>query len=538
MRTLGWMFLITIFVFSCKQRPKSNSAFYMNINSEPSSMNPIRTTDGAAASFHAYTVESLLERDDDTYEWIPKLATKWEIGKDNKTFTFWLREGVLFHDGSEMTAEDVEFSFKTTFDVEKWRNAEKQYYFETIESVKAVGKYKVEVKAKNEQYSNFEKVASNLNILSKKFYERDEKRSFFNKNLVATGPYKLDKWHRGNRILLVRNNKWWGFNVDPYSNRAKFPKVVMRFIGEPTVSLEMLKQGKLDILGMSPDTYLKKAVGKEWGKTVHKVETKNKSPKSYCFIGMNFKNPILKDKNVRKGLFHLLNRKLMIEKFDHGRAVPAIGPIYPDSPYATKGLKAVEYDPKEALRLLRKAGWSDSDKDGFLDKNGKRLSLTILEPGSTYIKYLTVFKEDARRAGVEINIKQIEWNSFLKLVTVEKNFEMCRLCWSAVVDWDPKQIWHTESIENGSNFISYSNPKVDKLTDEAQFVFDRDKRIKILQQVEQEIIDDVPYLFFSYGESIFYGYTDRIKRPKETFNYTIGSQYWSFKNESKIEKEL
>ena len=65
----------------------------------------------------------------------------------------------------------------------------------------------------------------------------------------------------------------------------------MRFISEPTVSLEMLKQGKFDILGMSADTYIKKAVGDEWGKTIHKVETKNKSPKSYCFLGMNFKNP-------------------------------------------------------------------------------------------------------------------------------------------------------------------------------------------------------------------------------------------------------
>ncbi len=536
MRTLGWMFLIIITVFSCQQRPKNNTAFYLNLGGEPATMNPIKASDGYSSDVHDLTVEGLLDKDDDSYEWIPKLATKWKISKDKTTFTFWLRQGVMFHDGSELTAEDVEFSFKTFSDVERWRNVEKQYYFDEIEYVKAIDKYTVEAKAKSTIYSNFSKVASGLGIISKKFYSQDEKRSFFNKNLVGTGPYKLQKWHRGNRVVLEKFDKWWGRDVEPFSKQAHFPKIVMRFISEPTVSLEMLKQGKLDFEGMSPDTFIKKAVGKEWGKTVHKVETQNKAPKGYCFLGLNMKHPILKDRTVRKALYHLLNRKLMIDKFEHGRSVPAVGPIYPDSPYATKGLEAVEFNPKKAIALLAKAGWRDTNKDGILDKNGKKLSLTILEPGSTYIKYLTVFKEDASKAGVEINIKQIEWNSFVKLVTQEKNFEICRLCWSAVVDWDPKQIWHSESIENGSNFISYSNKLVDKYTDEALYVFDRDKRIEILKKVEQEIIKDVPYLIFSYKEPIFYGYTDRIKRPKDTFGYTIGTKYWSFKNT--IKKEL
>ena len=127
----------------------------------------------------------------------------------------------------------------------------------------------------------------------------------------------------------------------------------------------------------------------------------------------------------------------------------------------------------------------------------RKFSITILEPNEGFVKYLTVFKEDARKAGVEINIKLIEWNSFVKLLN-EKKFEAVRLAWTAVVDWDPKQIWHSDSIDGGSNFISYSNPEVDRLTDKARLIQDRDERIEVLQKVERLIVEDAPYVWFTY----------------------------------------
>ena len=529
MKHLGWMLLLLFLCLSCQKRTRNNIAFYLNITSEPSTLNPLKSSDNAASSVQNFIIESLLQKDDETYEWIPSLAVKWKISEDKTKFTFWLREGVLWSDGVPFTAEDVEFSFKTTFDVKKWKNAEKQFLFESIKSVKAIDKLTVEIEVKDKVYSNFSLVAGTLPIVPKHFYSQDKKRSFFNKNIIGTGPYKLEKWHRGNRVVLLKNDLWWGRKLEPYNKKYHFPKMVLRWIDNPTVAIEMLKKGKIDFQGMRAEDYEKKTKGPEWGKTVHKVKTKNSTPKSYCFIGLNFKNKKLKDKRVRKALFHLLNRRLMIEKFEYNYSVPAVGPIYPQSPIANKDLKPVEYNPKRALALLREAGWRDSNNDGILDKNGQKLSLTILEPSSIYMKYLTVFKEDAKKVGVDLEVKQIEWNSFIKLVTQEKSFDMCRLCWSATVDWSPKQIWHSDSIDAGNNFISYSNPKVDVLIEKARFEFDREKRIKLLREVERRIVDDVPYLFISYKEPLMYGYTDRIKRPKDTFNYTIGSDYWDFK---------
>lgn len=536
MLRLGWMLLVLGLVFSCNKRPKRNIAFYNNIQIEPTTLNPITSTDGYSVDVHSYIFESLLDVDEDTYDWRPLLATKWEISEDKTKFTFWLREGVKWHDGVELTAEDVKFSFDVNFDVERWKNAHKQFLYENIKSVKVLDKYKVEVEVKSKVYSNFDIVAGTMKILPKHFYAQQKKKSYFNKTLIGTGPYKLSAYYRGNRIVLEKNENWWARDIEPYKKMWNFPKVVLRWVSDGTVSLQMLKKGAFDFLGLQPEDYVKKAVGPVWGKKVHKVKTKNNSPKGYCYIGMNFTDPILKDKKVRKALYHLVNRKLMIQKFEYNMSTPAVGPIYPSSPYANKSLKPVEFDPKKALALFNQAGWRDTDGDNILDKNGKKLSLTILEPGR-YEKYLTIFKEDAKKAGVDIVIKKIEWNSFIKLVTDEKKFQMCRLCWSASIDWDPKQIWHSSSIKGGSNFISYSNKEVDKLIDKARYIFDRNERIKVLSKVEKQIVDDVPYLFLTYKDSTLYAHTDRIQKERDTYKFTIGLSYWKFKSLQRMTAE-
>jgi ABC-type transport system substrate-binding protein len=132
--------------------------------------------------------------------------------------------------------------------------------------------------------------------------------------------------------------------------------------------------------------------------------------------------------------------------------------------------------------------------------------------------------------GVDINIKNIEWNSFVKLLD-EKNFEAVRLAWGGGgVDWDPKQIWHSDSIEGASsNFISYSNPEVDRLIDQARKLYDREDRIPLLRRVHKLISDDYPYIFWFNPQYSLYGHSKRVIKPKDTFKYGIGQQYWKVK---------
>jgi ABC-type transport system substrate-binding protein len=525
-----------VFVISCRQRPKNNVAFYISTLTPPQTLNPITATDGGANFVHGYIMENLLSRNIETYDWEPALAESWEVSKDGKQYTFKLREGVTFHDGTPLTVEDVKWSFDVIFD-DKWNTAVMRPFYEGIEKVEILDKRTVRFYTKNTYYKNFD-VAAGLTVYPRKYYEKGLKKSVYNKTVFGTGPYKLDYYQRAKKLVLKRNPNWWGFK-DKNQKEHNYEKVVIRFITQRNIVLESLKKGIIDYSSLRPDEYEKNTSGPPWGETVHKVLTENNTPKGYNFIGWNMLHPILKSKKVRKALFHLVNRRELIDKFEYGYSVPAKSPVYPSSPYHNADLPIIEYDPKEALRLLRSEGWSDTNGDNILDKviDGKRrkMSITILEPYAPFSKYLTVFKEDAKKVGVEINIKVIEWNSFLKLLD-EKKFDALRMAWGAnSIDWDPNQIWHTNSAKGGSNFISYSNKEADRLIEKARNTLDRDKRIKMMKRVQKLIAEDYPYVWYTFKPKSMYGYNDRILREKDTYKYGIGSSFWKFKNKKRVE---
>jgi peptide/nickel transport system substrate-binding protein/microcin C transport system substrate-binding protein len=126
-----------------------------------------------------------------------------------------------------------------------------------------------------------------------------------------------------------------------------------------------------------------------------------------------------------------------------------------------------------------------------------------------------------------MEIKTLEWNAFIKLLD-EGNFDAVALAWSgAAVDHDPKQIWHSSSAtKGGSNFVGYSNPKVDKMIDEAREEMDKKKRIQLMREIYKMIAEDAPYAFLFNEQYALYGHTSRMKMPKPTFNYTVGTSYW------------
>ncbi len=535
MRSLLFSGITTLILFvSCTnqiERPK-NTVYY-NLAGEPTTLSPLSSSDAYSSEVQGYVFDSLLSRDIETYDWKPVLATEWKISKDKKTYDFTLRQGVKWSDGVELTAEDVKYSFDVIF-TDKYKSVQYRTYYEGIKEVQVIDKYHVRYITKDEYFQNFD-IAAGMPILPKHFYEDPTKtEKDFNKVLIGTGVYMIGKYDRGQKITMIKNPYWWGKDLPEHKDEYRIEKVVLKFISEENVYLELLKKGDLDYNGLRNEAFMKKTNGPLWEKRVVKVKTQNKTPKPYSFIGWNYKNKILKDREVRKALGMLVNRPLMAQKFEYNMVELATGPVYVQSDYANPDVKPLAFDPKGALKILRQAGWKDTDKDGLLDKviNGVKtdLSITILEPNPIYVKYLTIYKEDARKVGVEINVKPIEWNSFVKLLD-ERNFDAVRLGWAGgSIDWDPKQIWHSDSIKGlGSNFVGFSNSEVDRLIDEARTSYDRDKRIRLLRRVHELISNDYPYVFFFNSKYSLYAHNKRIHKPRDTFPYGIGQQYWVIK---------
>lgn len=507
---------------------------YFNLGAEPSTLNPITSSDLYATKTQSWVLESLLGRNPDTYDWEPQVAESWEISKDKKQFTFKIRPGIKWHDGKPLTVEDVKFSFDVIFDP-AYDTAHLRPYYESIAKAEIVDPQTVRFTAKDLYWGNFNSVAD-LTIIPKHVYEGKKAEGKLNKSLVGSGPYVLEKYEQGQRIVLKKNPEWWGNSVAELKGVFNFDQVVLRFVKDQNVAIEMLKKGDIDFEEMSPEVFVEKTKGAEWGTKVQKVQTENNGPKPYGFIGWNFKNPIFKDRDVRVGLAHLYNRKFVIEKFLYNMSVPATGPVHLKNPYASPKVKALEFDAKKAVELFKKAGWSDTDKDGVLDRviDGKKtpFRFTIMLANADTMKWFTVYKEDAKKVGVDIELKLLEWNSFVKLLD-EQKFDAVAMGWGGgSVDIEPKQIWHSSSaVMGGSNFISYKNEQVDKLIDEARGIFDRNKRIEHLRKVYELIAADAPYLFLFNAKYSLYGHTSRMRKDKDTYGFYVGrpnmpGAYW------------
>lgn len=509
--------------------------FYYPISSEPEKLHPINSSDLYARYVQQYAIEGLLNTNPNTYELEPGLAEKWETGKDGVYYIFHLRKGVKFQNGEEVTADLVKWNFEARMD-DAFKAFNLRPYLENVEKVEVLDKYKVKFHIKKKYFGNLDAIGSYsiLGIVPKSVYgDPNDKKA--NKILVGTGPYKLDKYEKGSYITLKKNPDWWGWKEPnlPESLKAanNFDTIHFKFVKEQNVRIEMLKKGQLDYDELTPEQYIKKTEGKPWGEKVFKKAVENDEPKSYGFVGWNFKNPIFQDKNVRVALAHLMNRPLMNEKFRFNRSYMGTGPWYLQSPYADKDVKPFDFNPEKAKQLLTKAGWQDSDKDGVLDKviDGKKTSFTfsLMYANRDSEKYYTMYKEDLKKAGIIADLKVLEWNSFVKALD-EQKFDAVSLGWGGgSVHNDPKQIWHTESAKmGGSNFISYSNKEVDKLIDQGREIIDNEKRKVLWKKVYKIIAEDAAYAYMFVDKFEHYAVSSRIGQPKETFKYDVGKAYW------------
>jgi microcin C transport system substrate-binding protein len=507
--------------------PKGGN-FVLNLGGEPPTVHPITATDLYSQNVQAMVCEGLAGRDPETYEWQPRLAEKWEISKDQKTFIFHLRKNAFFHDGKPVTAEDVKFSFDAIFEP-KYEAAHLRPYYEGLAKVEVIDPYTVKFTAKDMYFKNFDSAAT-LNVIPKHVYSDVEKSKKMNRQLICTGPYAMTKFDRGQMIQLKKFDKWWGLEDPTYKGKYNFETETLRFFKDENVTLERAKKGELDYIDLRIEAFMKKTEGAPWGKTIIKHKVENNAPKSYSFVGWNFRKELFKDKNVRVALAHLFNREEMNKKFRYGMSDLATGAIYVKSEYAPN-IKPIEFSPKIAQELLSKAGWTDADKNGVLEKSigGKttEFKFTLIYANKDNEKYWTMYREDLKKAGIDMELKYLEWNSFLKLLD-EGNFDAVTLGWGGgSVDPDPKQIWHSASaVPGGSNFINYKNPVVDKLIDEARIEPVKAKRVKLLKEVYKQIAEDAPYAFLFNDKFEFYANSSRIGTPAETFKYEVGTDFW------------
>ena len=526
------LFLVMVIsgsVFAVKPNEKAPQGGTLNydMGGEPENLHPVMGGDLYNTYFGQYVNDSMCAPNSETWVREPRLAEKWDIGKDGLSFTFYLRKDAFFHNGDPVTAEDVKFSLDAIREP-KHEALNVIPYYEKISKAEVIDKYIIKFTASEKYFQNFISLCD-MTIIPKSVYGNVAESVKMQKTAVGAGPYKFEKYEKAQFITVTKFDKWYGFKDKNFKGFFNFDKIKFTFTKEDTILVEKQKKGDVDFAYLGTEGF-KKSVGPQYGKTAFAMKVENSQPKGYSFIAFNFKNEILKEKDVRLAFSHIVNRAEMNKKFFNGWNYLATGPEYIKSVQAADA-KAIEFNPKAAQDLLKKAGWADSDKDGVLDKtvNGKKqeLKFTLIYPSKDSEKYWTIVKEDAKKIGISLELKLLEWNSFIKNLDGQ-NFDMMTMGWGGGdVESDPKQIWHSSSIgKGGSNYGSYSNPEVDKLIDEGRGELDQAKRNKIFKKVNTLIANDVPYVFLWNRRYDFYSHSDKVKKPTDTFKYNFGYRSW------------
>ena len=516
-----------------KATAPQTGTFNYALQDEPSTLNPITYTDLYSRYVLEYVVSYLMVRNQNTWKYEPSVADKVDISKDGLEFTFTINKDAKWSDGKPLTAEDVKFSYDAIRDP-AYNAADKWPYYENLKSVEVIDPRHVKMVMKEKYFKNQE-VLCDAFILPKHIYGDAKEGIKKNKSVIGSGPYKIAQYDQGKRIVLEKVENWWGNSVPNFKGRYNFKNVNFRFIKDPTIQIEALKKGEIDYIDdMTDETYVKRAVGPEWGKKVEKYKVVNKAPKSYGFIAWNLKRDLFKDRDVRIALAMLVNRAEMNEKFKFNMAVPAAGPFYNQSPNADPAVKPFAFDPKKAGELLKKAGWTDSDKSGTLSKmiDGKKVEFkfTLLYSNKDTEKYWTLYKEDLKKAGIQMELKLIEWNALVK-ASDDRNFDAFTMRWGGVVEEDPKQIWHSSSdVKGGSNYGGYKNPEVDAAIEKARVEMDDQKRSILMRKVYRLIAEDAPYAFLFNEKFMCYAISDKVATTKDTFVYDVGMSYWFARN--------
>ena len=457
-----------------------------HIGAEPATLNPITATDVYESMINSGNIyETLVKRDNATLDIVPLLAESWKISDDKLTYTFYIRKGIKWQDGVPFTSQDVVFSYSKIMDP-KVDAPHLRNYYKDIKSVEAVDELTVKFTYSRPYFLALE-FCGGMPIVPKHIFEKGD----FNTNEagrrpIGTGPYKFVNWNTGREIVLQKNQGYWG-------EKPHLDRIVFRIINDPTVAFQVLKREELDLMALTPIQWSRQSDSENFKRKFNKLSyfTPN-----YSFIGWNTGRPYFSDTRVRIAMSHLVNRELILEKILFNLGTIVTNPFYINSPEYDKTIEPYSYDPGEAKALLDQAGWVDHNGDGIRDKDGVKFEFEFLIPNGseTGDKISTILKEELDKVGILMNIRNTEWAVFTTRLN-ERKFDAVTLGWSMGVETDPYQIWHSSQLEQGSNFVGFSNKEADRLIDEARTEFNRDKRIELYRKFSKIVHEEQPYTF-------------------------------------------
>ena len=416
---------------------------------------------------------------------------------DDKTLEVKLRQGVKFHDGVEMTADDVVFTFERIIGENKIEYPEphtspRKGLIAPLESIEKTGDYTVVM-----HFSAVWPVAMQMlvhqQIVPKHYLEQVGTKGFV-EHPIGTGPFKFVSAEGLEEIVMERFDDYYGGAPDlaPVAP-ACVRQVVFRVIPEASTRAAALLAGEIDICQAVPAELLD-TLAQTPGLQVKTAPSTN--PK---WMEMNVNQPPFDDVRVRQAMNYAADKDLLIEAIYGGRAVALPGPLSPYNNFVNKSLKPYAYDPEKALALLKEAGWVDSDGNGTLEKDGQPFAFTI-DTTEEFRVLTEALAAEFRAIGIDTSVRFWEY-SVIKPMLVAGERQAYLDDWGDSA-FDPvghfEAKWHgyvEGSTYGRGNFSGYDNPRVDELIKLGEITGDIAERHKIYDEAQQLVYDEAPAVF-------------------------------------------
>ncbi|MCL5677084.1 MAG: ABC transporter substrate-binding protein [Firmicutes bacterium] len=432
-----------------------------------------------------------LTRWDKEYKPEADLATEWSTSPDGLTWTFKLREGVTWTDGQPFTADDVAFTFNNIV-LDKKLGANGRSNYTAVDHVVAVDPLTVQFILKKPFAALPAYLAYYSGILPKHVFEGVTdpwKLTEFNKkNPIGTGPYKVSQYSEGAYLTLVPNDKYWG-------GKPKLKSITFKIVPDPNAQVAQMLAGDVDMIGLSDPAVLDRFKGNS------KFDVIAQTQNIYYFIFLNQKDARFQDARVRQALLYAVDREAMIKNILKGYGTIATGPIAPiQKAYYDPEVQQYPYDPGKAKQLLADAGWTPGP-DGTLQKDGKTLVINMPTAQYQQLTPITLLVQQYWQAiGVKAVIKSMDWNSWIKQVVVNRDYEGSVAWWSTPTDPDVLPYYASDAAEKGSNIPGYKNPMLDQILEQGRAAKTQAERVQIYRQAQELMAQELPYLYLWYPQ--------------------------------------
>ncbi|MGG1663641.1 ABC transporter substrate-binding protein [Brevibacillus sp. NRS-1366] len=484
-------------------KPKTGGTITMAFPMEPDTLDA-HTSTGADTIATLPMGGSLLTKDPATHEYKPNLAEEYKVSEDGKTLTFKIRSGVTMHDGTPVTAK----TFKETFDrILDPKTAAKtsRIFLAAVKSVKAPDDQTLILELERPVAPLLGNISTTvLQPLSMKAIEKYGEQ--YGRNPVGMGPWKFESWQAGQSITLVPNKDYKGHDQRfEYQGPPRPDKLVIKFIQDPQTMLSALNSGTIDVAWNVPAKDIKKYRNNEKYEVLDVLRTG-----LGLMVGMNLKNDLFQDIQVRKAINMLVNKEAIVQSVLLGEGVIANGPL---SPYMLGYDKGVEeygykYNLDEAKKLLDAAGWKING-EGVREKNGNTISLNLLSTVQ-YNKDAQLIQSMLGEAGIKVSIQNLEPVAQME-AALKGNFD---LVMTSYVYTDPDILsGFFHSSLGGYNFAGINDPKLDDLIIKGQSTYDTEARKQIYAEAQKYMVEQA-YIVPVYVAKQFTVVNKRVKGVK------------------------